>query len=152
MEGNRQMSRTQRGFTLVELLTVVTIVAILSAIAVPSYRDYVRRGDRAAARTALLENAQFLERNRTVSNRYDVNNAGNSLDAEMLPILQAPQEGEARYTVSVTDLTETTFTLTATPVPGGPMDGDVCGTLTLDERGKKDMIGATASKASCWNR
>ncbi len=38
------MLRTQRGFTLIEVMVTVAIVAILAAIAVPSYRDYVTRG------------------------------------------------------------------------------------------------------------
>src|SRR5262245_35286092 len=50
------------GFTLVELLTVVAVVAILVTVAYPSYQDYVRKGKRAEGRAALLRTAQVLER------------------------------------------------------------------------------------------
>jgi type IV pilus assembly protein PilE len=140
-----------RGLTLIELLTALVIVGILAGIAVPSYREYVRRGDRAAAKTALLENAQFLERNRTVTNRYDKNGTGDDITEESLPVVQAPKEDAARYTITLTDLTANTFTLRAVPVAGSPADGDTCGTFTLNQRAQKGVTG-TASVSSCWNR
>jgi type IV pilus assembly protein PilE len=144
----------QRGFTLVELMVVVTIVAILASIAIPSYREHMRRANRADAKTALLQDAQFLERNRTATNKYNKNAAdGAALTKAHLPSQQSPSDGAARYTIDV-DAEEATFTLTATPAPGGPMDGDKCGTLTLNEQGKKDVdhpaAGVTA--ADCWNK
>ena len=50
--------QAQRGFTLIEVMIVVAIVGILSAIAYPSYQEYVRRGHRAEARAGLLQAAQ----------------------------------------------------------------------------------------------
>ena len=44
------MPKTHRGFTLIEVMNVVAIVGILSAIALPSYNEYIRRGHRADAR------------------------------------------------------------------------------------------------------
>ncbi len=145
--------RRPQGFTLVELLTVVTVIAILAGVAIPSYRQYIHRSNRAGAKTALLENAQFLERNRTTSNRYDLDGAGNPVDSDSLLVKQSPQDGRAQYTIAfAANPTRTAFTLVATPVSGGPMAGDQCGSFTLNDQGKKGLTGATAAVSECWNK
>jgi type IV pilus assembly protein PilE len=142
------MNAAQRGFSLIELMIAVAVIGILAGIAYPSYRDYLRRSDRADAKTALLEDAQFLERNFTVANRYDEDSAGN---ATVLPIGQSPRSGAAKYTVSATTLNAADFTLTAAPVAGGPMDGDACGSFTLDSLGQKDATGSLGG-VTCWSK
>ena len=61
------LSPQQHGFTLIELMIVVAIVGILSAIAYPSYAEYIRRGHRADARAGLLQAQQWMERAATAS-------------------------------------------------------------------------------------
>ena len=56
------MTQKSRGFTLIELMITIAVIGILSAIAFPSYQEYLRRSNRADVKAALLENAQFLER------------------------------------------------------------------------------------------
>lgn len=63
-------SRRLRGFTLIELMIVVAVIAILAAIAAPSYLDSVLKGRRAEARTALMELMQQQERYMTQNNTY----------------------------------------------------------------------------------
>lgn len=129
-------------------MTVVVIVGILASIALPSYREHVKRAARADAKAALMENAQFLEQNFTEANRYHQDSAGNPIT---LPVTQSPREDSAKYTISVA-ATATTFTLTAAPVAGGMMAGDSCGSFTLNQLGQKNIINATKSASECWGR
>ncbi len=139
----------ESGFTLIELMITVAIVAILAAIAYPSYIEYVRRAHRADAKTALLNNAQFLERNFTEANLYHKNAGGSDI---VLPYPHSPSDGAAIYNISLDAAPnpDTSYTLTATPVSGGAMDGDVCGALTLNHLGVKGVGGSTV--AECWGK
>lgn len=140
------MIKSQRGFTLIELMIVVVIIAILASIAYPSYTQFVSRSARADAKTALLENAQFMERNFTASNRYNQDSNSNAISTASLPVSQTPRDGTAKYTITLDSVTDSTFTLKATPT--GAMAGDSCGELTVDNTGTKGSV----DNATCWNR
>lgn len=137
------------GFTLIELMITVAIVAILAAIAYPSYIQYIRRAHRADVKTALLSDAQFLERNFTEANLYNQNSGGVAITAASLPNTQSPISGTAIYNIGLA-VTASTYTLTATPAVGGPMSGDSCGALTLTHLGVKGVGGSTVE--ACWGK
>ena len=69
----------RNGFTLIELMVTVAIVGILAAIALPSYTSYINQANRSDAKSVLLENVQFLERNYTENNKYHQNSAGTGI-------------------------------------------------------------------------
>ncbi|THF64434.1 type IV pilin protein [Pseudothauera rhizosphaerae] len=132
--------RTQRGFTLIELMIVVAVIGLLASIAYPSYQDHVRKARRADAQAALMELAQFMERWYTTNGTYQ-----DGANMPTLPFTRSPKDGGAAfYNIAVAG-NATTFTLTAAPT--GPMSGDTCGNLTLAHTGAKG-----ASGDSCWRR
>lgn len=136
------------GFTLIEMMIVVAIVALLASIALPSYNEYVARARRGDAKTVLLENAQFMERYFTQNNSYL--NAGAN---PVLPILEAPKDGAIKfYDISfVGTNSATAFTVQA--VPKGAMASDPCGTLTLTQAGVKGVSnGGVRTVQECWSR
>lgn len=142
-----------KGVTLIELMIAVVIIAILAAVALPSYQDHVRRSNRAVAKAILHENAQFMEQFYTANNQYDAtvgaDGIANTVDdvAVALPITQSPRTGVVQYAISLQAVANAAFTLQA--VPQGSMAGDICGTLTLTNTG---VQGAGGDVASCWNR
>lgn len=132
-------ARYSSGFTLIELMIVITIIGIIAAIAFPAYQNQVEQTRRTTAQADLLELSQWMERQ--YSNGFDYRDAGN---APALPFTQSPQNGTAFYNISFSgNVTRDTYTLQA--VPTGGQAGDDCGTLTLDEQGNR---GAT--QADCW--
>lgn len=141
------------GFTLVELMIVVAIIGILAAIAYPSYQDSVRKSRRADAKAALLELGQWLERNYTVTSRYNraVGDTADQSATQMtakLPFKQSPRDSTKAYDLSVTSVASNSFTITAAPT--GNQASDSCGSLTLDHAGARGVSGGSLTTAECW--
>ena len=97
--------RGEHGFTLIELMITLAVVAILAAIAYPSYQDSVRKSRRADAKSVVLNAAQWMERFYTANNRYDQDRGGTAV-ALPAGLTQAPVEGGTKYyNISLTDCT-----------------------------------------------
>jgi type IV pilus assembly protein PilE len=148
-------ARRQHGFTLIELMIVVTIIGLLAAVAVPAYQDYVRKGNRAVAKTKLMELAARQE-------QYFSDNKVYAADLTLLGVAANPMSVDARgswvavgstaalYTISAaTSNANMSFTLTATATGGQSSDSAKCATLTLSETGLRGGTGALG--ANCWD-
>ena len=85
--------RATTGFTLIELLIAVAIVGIIAGIAYPSYQDQIRKSRRAQGKTELLELAQFMERNFTITGRYNLDASGAAVNTAALPFSESPKDG-----------------------------------------------------------
>ena len=129
------------GFTLVELLAAMTIIVLISAIALPLYNQYSERSYRTEVQADLLACVQALERFNAVNFTYqgtaDTDDDGIA-DGDVGPIagdICNPNSTDLdRYTINVVAAANT-YTLTAAPVADGPMDGD--GDLTIDDAGNR---------------
>lgn len=134
-----------RGFTLIEVMIVVAIIGILAAVAYPSYTESVRRGDRSAARAALLDAQQFMERYYAANSRYST--AADGTGSPALPTrLQTVPEGSPKYDLSVSAVSLNSYTLTADP----RSTAETCGNLTLSNTGVKGRSGTVPTIQECW--
>jgi type IV pilus assembly protein PilE len=128
-----------RGFTLIEVMVTVAIVAILAGVALPSYRDHLRKSRRAEAQAYLMAVAsrqqQFL---------LDTRGYAASLTTVGVAV---PANVAAVYDLAVATVVgpPPTFRLTATPKAATDQVSERCGTLAIDQTGAK-----TAALSTCW--
>lgn len=133
------MRRTNRGFTLIEILIVIAIIGIIILIGYPSLTEYVKKGRRTEVAGLLSEQAQILERFYSKNNVYT---AATGLSG-----------GNDYYTINQT-VTDQTFLLTAARKPGSAMATDKCGDFTITNTGVRSIVNATAGLTTkdCWGR
>lgn len=132
--------RKHSGFSLLELLIAIAILAIITVVAIASYGPYVRKGRRVDGINALLQISLAQE-------RYRANNTTYGTLAQAYNSVTSSPEGY--YTLAVSNVTATSYTATATAVGNQANDtagSTSCATLTLA------MSNGTITKtpAECW--
>ena len=130
-----------RGFTLIELMVTVAIIAILASIALPSYNAYVVKTRRAGAAGCLTERAQTMERYYTINLTY-VGAAGPAACSSDI---------SSHYTVAFEGVPNAkAYEIRAAPQGGQATSDTKCGTLTLNARGVRGIVGGTSTVSNCW--
>lgn len=131
-----------RGFTLIELMIAVAILAIVMGIAIPSYSQWVIEAGRADGKSQLFQVAQQLERCMTRFSSYSDGACGVQ-DGDTI------QSEKGKYQIT-TDIDATTFTLTAEPL-GGQTKDDECKGYTLTSAGERGIkSGSEGTVDDCW--
>ncbi|KAF3981207.1 MAG: prepilin-type N-terminal cleavage/methylation domain-containing protein [Methylococcales symbiont of Hymedesmia sp. n. MRB-2018] len=132
----RNLKHRHYGFTLIELMIVITIIGIVASIAYPSYTEYVTRAKRGDAKFSLLALQLAQEKYRAGHPIY-----GSTL--EQLGLNSISNGGS--YTIAITGSSATEYDATATPL--APHADTICGTLAIDAANNKT---ATGDDVLCW--
>ena len=136
----------ERGFTLIELMITVVIVAILASIAVPSYQSQMQKARRADAYDCLLNAAQRQENFFYQNNTYASNVGALGMTA------QSCGDGEF-YELEVVGNPNiaTSYLLTARRIgTSAQIDDTRCGDLTLSSAGEKSNVNGSLPGSDCW--
>lgn len=139
--------RSSRGFTIIEVMIVVVIVAILASIAIPSYTDYITRSKIQEATSTLLGHRvkmeQFFQDNRTY--------VGACAAGTVAPL----PTGLKYFGVVCNPLTASTYTITATGNCAAGLDSSMCGfSYSIDQSNNRITVAVPAGwnlpAGNCW--
>ncbi|MGV8844284.1 MAG: type IV pilin protein [Pseudomonas sp.] len=141
---------SESGFSLLEVMIVVAIIGILSAIAYPSYTQYVLRGNRSEGMAMLMDAAARQERYYAQNNSY-VTAQADIGDLGLRHISGTTVTSETgKYTLGVDSVADDGgYTLTGTPI--GPQTRDTqCLNLTINAIGTRGISAVGGSVNDCW--
>ena len=162
MAANHGPRHRHQGFTLVELIVAMVILATLAAIAIPSYNQYVLKSHRTEVKSALMDAASLEERFFSTSNLYTNNPMQLGYGVAATPVTV----GTGYYIISNITVTlpvapagaspggtPATYLITAVPNPGSMQVNDTqCAVFTINSAGQQTALnsGGTDNTANCW--
>ena len=126
-----------KGFSLLELMVVLALMAVLLTVAIPSYRQYIQRGERAEAIRLMLAIAQCQERIRANTGYYDTTQCLDGMD-------------HASYSLRIQPIgTPGSPVFEVVAEPNEP-EGNTCGALSLDQTGARGITSESGTLSACW--
>lgn len=154
--------RAQKGFTLIEVMIVVAVIGILTAVALPSYNEYIRKGHRADARAGLLQAQQWLERASTATGNYPATLPANlTWTGDTSRRYTICFAGDNNCTGAATNVTSANTAANPTAAFGlvatrkaGAQATDRCGDFTVTNTGLRgaNNLSSGATVDECWRR
>jgi len=147
------MKKNLAGFTLIELMIVVSVIGVLSAIAYSSYQSSVMKSNRSEAKAELSTVAGRLQSCYSMYGRYDDPSSTNLCAVyEKMENAAITSDGRGYYLVDLVAATTTTFTLKAVPIKTPQTKDKDCAYFEYKHTGahtSKDKANAD-STAKCW--
>jgi type IV pilus assembly protein PilE len=145
-------SRKQKGVTLLELMVVVAIIGIISAIAYPSYTQFVVKSKRATGSGMLLQIADrqqqyFLDNKRFATKFSSLGYASDDMMINDDGMIVSASNARRTYKIALSGATAAAYTIEAAPQLGQATNDTDCGTITLTSAGIK---GQTGTGENCW--
>lgn len=146
-----------KAFTLIELMLVLAIVAILIAIAYPSYQEYIRKTNRVETQSQIMDIANRLQRYKIANFTFLKSDGVTPITLVDIQQSATLPTSKALYSVTLNNVTANTWTLIATPITTSAQKGD--GHLVLNHRNERcwtkgsDQTGTacTPSAATNWD-
>jgi type IV pilus assembly protein PilE len=153
-----QMSRfgltanRMRGFTLIELMIVIVIVAILVSVGYPSYTQYLTKSKRQAAKNLVYQVTDrqeqfFLDNRAYAANLTALGFAADTMSLDRNGQLTGASDTKRTYTFDLQNATATTYTVRIIPQLRQASHDSACGTLTLTHTGNR---GNSGTATNCW--
>lgn len=143
----RKKNARRHGFTLIELMITVVVIALLAVVAFPVYQDQLRKSRRAEGKAALLKALQLEERAYTSTGAYTLD-LQSLFGAPTATVFSGENPSSGWYTLTATADPTLPEGIKVTATPNGFTD-PICNVLTLNAAGVRTFSG-TGTQALCW--